>query len=52
MIQTEHFYIETGYQYEKGVIKGSWINLLLAAEKPEHRDEAKRLIEIGRREAR
>jgi len=52
MNQTEHFYIETGYQYEKGVIKGSWINEMLAQEEPQHRDEAKRLIEIGRREAR
>jgi hypothetical protein len=52
MAKPEHFWIVAGYQYEKGEIKGSWINEMLAQEEPQHRDEAKRLIEIGRKEAR
>jgi hypothetical protein len=52
MNQTESFYITAGFNYERGLMKGSRLNELLAAELPAYRDEAKRLIEIGRREAR
>jgi hypothetical protein len=52
MNHPENFYITAGFNYERGLMKGSRLNELLAAEAPQYRDEAKRLIEIGRREAR
>jgi hypothetical protein len=52
MNHPENFYITAGFNYERGLMKGSRLNELLAAEAPQYRDEAKRLIELGRREAR
>lgn len=48
----ESFYITMGFNYESGKIKGSRLMEIVRDELPAYRDEAKRLIELGRREAR
>lgn len=52
MNHPKSFYITAGFKYETGAIKGSRLIQIVRDELPQHRDEAKRLIEIGRREAR
>jgi|APCry1669189599_1035237.scaffolds.fasta_scaffold01089_2 hypothetical protein len=52
MKHTEHEYFEAGYKYEKNKIGGDVLRKMIEAERIEDRDEARRMIEQGRLEAR
>lgn len=52
MKHTEHAYIDAGYRYERGQAAAEALRLMIEAEHIHDRTEARRLIDIGRHEAR
>lgn len=52
MNHTEAEYINAGYRYEKNSLPAESIRRMIESERVEDRAEARRLIEVGRREAR
>lgn len=52
MKHTEHEYIDAGYRMERGTLSMSSVRHMLESERIEDREEARRLIERGRQEAR
>lgn len=52
MNHTESEYIEAGYKYERSRIQADTLRKMIESERVEDRAEARRLIEVGRREAR
>lgn len=52
MKHTEHDYIDAGYRFEQGKIAAHTLRQMIESEHYTERDEARRLIEIGRQEAR
>ena len=52
MKHTEHAYIDAGYRFARGKTPAEILRLMIQAEKINDRTEARRLIDIGRHEAR
>lgn len=52
MNYTEHAYIDAGYRYERGYLQGEAVRRMIESERIEDRAEARRLIALGRDEAR
>ena len=52
MKHTDADYVNAGYAYEQGKKAGETLRAMLEKETPEDRAEARRLIELGRQEAR
>jgi len=52
MNHTEHAYIDAGYRYERGRLQGEAVRRMIESERIEDRAEARRLIALGRDEAR
>lgn len=52
MKHTEHEYINAGYRMERGTLSMSTVRHMLESERIDDREEARRLIERGRQEAR
>lgn len=52
MNHTEAEYINAGYRYERGRIQADTLRRMIESERVEDRAEARRLIEVGRAEAR
>ena len=52
MKHTEHAYIEAGYKYERGQIQAQTLRQMIETEHYTDHQEARRLIEQGRAEAR
>ena len=52
MQHTEHAYIDAGYRYERGSIQADKLRSMIESERVEDRAEARRLIALGRAEAR
>ena len=52
MQHTEHAYINAGYRYERGSIQADKLRSMIESERIEDRAEARRLIALGRAEAR
>lgn len=52
MKHTESEYINAGYRYERGQTPAETLRHMIEAEELDDRAEARRLIELGRREAR
>jgi hypothetical protein len=52
MKHTESDYINAGYRYERGSIQGDALRHMIESERIEDRAEARRLIALGRAEAR
>lgn len=52
MNHTESEYIKAGYLFEQGKTAADTLRRMIESEKIEDRAEARRLIEIGRQEAR
>jgi len=51
MKHTEHAYIDAGYRYGRGKMPAEALRLMIEAEQIHDRNEARRLIDIGRHEA-
>jgi len=51
MKHTEHAYIDAGYHYGRGKMAAEALRLMIEAEHIHDRNEARRLIDIGRHEA-
>jgi len=49
---SESKYINAGYMFEKNKLAAESIRRMIESERVEDRAEARRLIEVGRREAR
>ncbi len=52
MKHAEHAYIDAGYRYERGHLPGEALRRMIESERIEDRAEARRLIALGRDEAR
>jgi hypothetical protein len=52
MKQTEAAYINAGYRYQLGKIKAKKLRFMIESESVEDRFEVRRLIELGRNEAK
>ena len=52
MRHTERDYIQAGFDYERGLIQVDILRLMIESERIEDRQEARRLIDQGRAEAR
>lgn len=52
MKHTDADYVNAGYAYEQGKKAAESLRHMLEQESPEDRAEARRLIELGRQEAR
>lgn len=52
MKHTEHEYVDAGYRMERGNLSMSTVRHMLESERIDDREEARRLIERGRQEAR
>ena len=52
MKHTEAEYINAGHAFERGRIQGESLRKMIESERVEDRAEARRLIELGRAEAR
>jgi len=52
MNHTERDYIQAGFDFERGRIQADILRLMIESERIENRQEARRLIDQGRAEAR